>query len=184
MKKSSQLISYSAIMCALLIISTLWLKFSIPGTSILFTTQVFFVLLCGQLLPPAACIYSIGGYLFLGLAGLPVFSAVQGLSVVTTPSFGYLLSFPFAAVASGWCVRLLKGRSYGRYVASAVGIVVIYAIALPYVALLRTLYVGAPIPASELLTAYCLVFLPMDIIKGFFAACISPRLEKALRISV
>ena len=182
MQKNAAKVAYPAIMCALLIISTLWIKFSIPGTSILFTTQVFFVLLCGQLFPPVTCVYSIGSYLFLGLIGLPVFSATQGLAVVMTPSFGYLLSFPFAAIASSWCARRLRERKHGRYIASFAGILVIYAIALPYVALLRTFYVGAPIPLAELLTAYCLMFLPMDFLKGFFAAWLAPRLHKALRL--
>ena len=108
----TKLIAYSALMCALLIVSTLWFKFNIPGTGVLFTTQVLFVLLCGQILPPAACLAAIGAYLALGLLGVPVFSATQGLAVMATPSFGYLLGFPVAAVLPAAVRRfgLVKSR--------------------------------------------------------------------------
>ena len=46
MNDKTKLITYSALMCAILIISTLWFKFTLPGTDVLFTTQVLFVLLC------------------------------------------------------------------------------------------------------------------------------------------
>ncbi|HIU20362.1 MAG TPA: biotin transporter BioY, partial [Candidatus Limiplasma stercoravium] len=45
--------SYAALMCAVIIVSTLWFKFTIPGTDVMVTTQVFFVLITGHLLPPA-----------------------------------------------------------------------------------------------------------------------------------
>lgn len=73
MTKQVRLLTYSALMCALIIVSTLWLKFSIPGTDMMVTTQVFFVLLCGFLLPPKYCLYTLGAYLLLGLIGLPFF---------------------------------------------------------------------------------------------------------------
>ena len=75
MNKQVRLLTLSALMCALIIVSTLWLKFTIPGTDVMVTSQVFFVLLCGLLLPPRYCFYTLGTYLLLGLAGLPVFSA-------------------------------------------------------------------------------------------------------------
>ena len=68
MTKQVRLLTLSALMCALIIISTLWLKFTIPGTDVMFSSQVFFVLLCGLLLPPRYCFYTLGAYLMLGLA--------------------------------------------------------------------------------------------------------------------
>ena len=52
MNKQVRLLTLSALMCALIIVSTLWIKFTIPGTDVMFSTQVFFVLLCGLLLGP------------------------------------------------------------------------------------------------------------------------------------
>ena len=47
MTRQVRLLTLSALMCALIIVSTLWIKFTIPGTDVMFSTQVFFVLLCG-----------------------------------------------------------------------------------------------------------------------------------------
>lgn len=175
----TKLIAYSALMCALLIVSTLWFKFNIPGTGVLFTTQVLFVLLCGQILPPVACLAAIGAYLALGLLGVPVFSATQGLAVMASPSFGYLLGFPVAAVLTAAVRRKLSQGKAGAYAASLAGLVGLYAVALPYIALLNALYLGKPIPFAALVSGYCLAFLPLDLIKGLLAAFFGERLRKA-----
>lgn len=175
----TKLIAYSSLMCALLIVSTLWFKFTIPGTGVLFTTQVLFVLLCGQILPPVGCLAAIGAYLALGLLGVPVFSATQGLAVMATPSFGYLLGFPVAAAVTAAVRQKLSQRKAGAYAASLAGLAALYAVALPYIALLNSLYLGKPIPLPILLGSYCLAFLPLDIVKGLLAAFFGERLRKA-----
>ncbi len=182
MRKQTRLLTYSALMCALIIISTLFIKFTIPGTDILFTTQVFFILLCGQVLPPKYCIYSICTYLFLGLVGLPVFSAVSGLMVLITPSFGYLLGFPIAAAVEASLLRrrhLLKHR----LAASFLSLLTLYAAALCYIAALSSLYMKTPIGFDKLMSAYCLAFLPFDLVKAVLAAYAGSRLEKPLGIT-
>ncbi len=167
----------SALMCAVIIISTLWLKFPLPGTEVLLTTQSFFVLLCGQLFVPRVCLYTLGAYLLLGLMGLPVFSATQGIAVMATPSFGYLLAFPFAAASTSAVLHLLGKKTGTRMLASLLGILVQYAVALAYIAALKGIYLSAPIPLSVLITSYGLAFLPMDLVKGLLAAWVAPRLQ-------
>lgn len=184
MNNKTKTLAYSALMCAMLIVSTLWLKFPVPGTEILFTTQVLFVLLCGQLMPPSGCAYAIGAYILLGLLGLPIFSATQGVAVIATPTFGYLLGFPFSAMAVAWVRAKLKNAKAGRYIASLAGIIVLYLIALPYIALLNGLYLSRPVPLSVLLSTYCLAFLPLDFVKGLLAAFIAERIAKAMSSSM
>jgi len=183
MTKQVRLLTYSALMCALIIVSTLWLKFSIPGTDMMVTTQVFFVLLCGFLLPPKYCLYTLGAYLLLGLIGLPVFSATVGPAVIATPSFGYLISFPFSAMVVSVLSKKLSAHIWGRYAAALLGVVISYVIALPYIAVLKAVYLNAPLPLGALLSAYCLAFLPLDILKAVLAAALAGRLEKPLRLS-
>ena len=180
MAEKTRQVTYSALMCAMIIVSTLWLKFPIPGTDVLFTTQVFFVLLCGHLLSPIYCLFSIGAYILLGLVGIPVFSATQGIAILVTPSFGYLLSFPFAAAAVSWIRARLKGKKGARIVATLAGIIVVYTIALPYIAILRGVYLATPVPLEVLFASYCFAFLPMDLVKGLLAALLAARLEKPL----
>ncbi len=182
MNNRTKLLSYSALMCAIIIVSTLWLKFSIPGTDVLVTTQVFFILLCGQLFPVKYCYYTIGVYLILGLVGVPVFSSTAGPAVLAMPTFGYLLAFPFAAAAVSASRTRLAHMKSGRYIASLVGVVVTYVIALVYIAGLKGLYLGTPLPLGTLLSAYCFAFLPLDIIKAVLAALLAQRLEKPLKL--
>lgn len=182
MKERTKLLTYSALMCTLIIVSTLWLKFAIPGTDMLVTTQVFFVLLCGQLLPTRYCIYTLGAYILLGLIGFPVFSSVAGLMVVVTPSFGYLLGF----IAASACVARIRGRSpklKTRMLASLAGVAVMYAVALPYIALIKNVYMKTPIGVGTLMGAYCIAFLPLDIVKAALAALLGGRLQKPLGLS-
>ncbi len=174
-------LSLSAMMCALLAVSTLWLKFPIPGTDVLFTTQVLFVLLCGQLLPPRYCLLAIGAYLALGLCGVPIFSAAQGIGVVVTPTFGYLLAFPFAAWIEALCLKGLKKGFVGRLLAAAIGLALLYAIALGYIAALKGLYQKTPIGISQLMSVYCLAFLPLDAVKALLAAVLGGRISRLTR---
>ena len=170
----------SAMLCALIAVSTLWLKFPLPGTELLFTTQVLFVLLCGQLLPPRYCLLALGAYVLLGLCGAPVFSATQGLAVVATPTFGYLLAFPFAAALEARCLARFRSRPWARWLAVCVGLAAVYALALGYIAALKGLYQQAPIGFSQLMSAYCLLFLPLDAVKAVLAVWVAQRLSKRL----
>lgn len=180
MKQRTVLLARAALLCAILIVSTLWLKFSIPGTEILVTTQVFFVLLCGFLLPPKYCLLCLATYLLLGLIGLPVFSATVGPAVISTATFGYLLGFPFAAAGVSWLHSKLSKCKYGPYLASLGGVAIVYVIALPYIAILKNLYLQTPLSVGALLSAYFLAFLPLDLVKAILAALLGKRLQKLL----
>lgn len=170
-------------MCTLIIVSTLWIRFPIPGTDVLFTTQVFFVLLCGQLLPPRYCLYTLLLYVGMGLAGVPVFSSICGPGVLSTPSFGYLLGFIAAAPAEAFFRQKMQKKQSRDFLAALLGIVVIYAVALPYVALLKGVFLSAPVPFSVLMSSYFLVFLPLDLVKAFLAGLLGRRLRLALRLN-
>lgn len=170
----------SALMCALIMAATLWFKFTIPGTGVMVTLQVFFVLLTGLLLPPNYCFFTLGAYLMLGLMGLPVFSSVCGPAVLATPSFGYLLGFPFAAAGVSACNSLLLRWKWHRYAAASLGVLINYAVALPYIAVLNGAFFHAPLDISTLFNAYCFAFLPLDIVKALLAATLAAKLDKAL----
>ena len=164
MTRQVRLLTLSALMCALIIVSTLWLKFTIPGTDVMFSSQVFFVLL-------------------LGLAGLPVFTATVGPAVIATPSFGYLIAFPFEAAVTSAAAGRLVNQKGGRYISVLIGVAVSYVIALPYVALLKGVYLNAPVSLGVLLSANCFAFLPLDIVKALLAAALAGRLEKPLGLT-
>lgn len=172
----------SALMCALLIVSTLLLRFPLPGTDVLFTTQLIFVLLAGLVLPTPYGLYAVLGYIFLGLMGIPVFSSVSGLAVVATPSFGFLLGFPCAVMIAALVRRFLEQKKSCDILAALAGTIAVYMVALSYIALLNGVWLRSPIGLKELLATYCAWFLPLDIVKAALAAMIAPRLRKAIRL--
>ncbi len=66
------------------------------------TLQTFGVILAGLVLGWRRGTLAVLLYLALGLAGLPVFAeGTGGIVVLSKPSVGYLLAFPFAAAAAG-----------------------------------------------------------------------------------
>jgi biotin transport system substrate-specific component len=72
-----------------------------------FTLQTFFVLLVGALLGKKSGAASMGLYVILGVAGLPVFSGASfGMARIFGPTGGYLLSFPITAFIIGYLVRI------------------------------------------------------------------------------
>lgn len=178
MNKHTLRLCHCALLCALIILSTLLFRFTIPGTDVMVTLQTLFVLLCGQLLPVRYCLYTTLAYLLAGLIGLPVFSSVCGPAVVVTPSFGYLLAFPMAAAVCSWVRQKWAAKKGSRYAASLCGIVVMYTIAMGYIWLLSKWYTDASLSPDAILTSYMLIFLPLDVLKGIFAAWLGKRMHK------
>ena len=176
MRKHTIRLCCCSLLCALIILSTLLFRFVIPGTNVMVTLQVLFVLLCGQILPVRYCLYTTGAYLLAGLIGLPVFSSVSGPAVVATPSFGYLLAFP---ACSAVCSLVRQRKQKGScYLASFAGIAVMYLIACSYILLLSCVYTATQTSTASLLVSSCLIFLPLDLLKGLAAAWLGQRMHK------
>lgn len=178
MKRHTAMLCCCALLCALIIVSTLLFRFTIPGTDVMVTLQVLFVLLCGQLLPPKYCLYTTGVYLLAGFAGLPVFSSVNGPAVLATPSFGYLFAFPATAALCAWVRKQTAKQKGSRYLASFCGIVVMYVIAALYITLLSRVFLTGAASTGQWLINSLLVFLPLDLMKGCVAAWLGQRLER------
>lgn len=161
----------AALLCTLLIASTLLLRITIPGTTVLVTTQLFFVVLYALLFPGRLALSAIGVYTLLGLVGLPVFSGVCGPGALLTPSFGYLAGF----FAAAFCCSQIVKCTANKWLAAGAGLGAFYLTALPCIGLI--------VPSQPLyafLAAYCLPFLPLDILKAVLAVVAADRVEKHL----
>lgn len=98
-----------------------------------FTLQWFFVLLAGLMFDKRLAGVSVGVYLLIGLAGVPVFASGGGPSYVLRPGFGYLLGFAAAAYVMAWlCGRFGTLRFLKLLLASVAGLLVYYAIGMAY----------------------------------------------------
>lgn len=170
-----------AALCTALMAAGTYLRFPIPGLPVQFTTQTLFVLITGLILPPAYSAGAISAYVLLGIIGFPVFTQGGGPQTVLTPNFGYLLGFVFAAFITSWLFKKLKGKRFSILLAALAGVLAVYVIALPYAAIISSLYLQKPIALNVLLTGYFLAFLPLDLAKAVIASAVAAQLRKALK---
>ena len=115
----------------------------------------------------------------LGLLGLPIFTAGGGFGYVLQPTFGFLLGLIPAAAVIGAMTR--RSASPVRIaLACVVGLAVLYAIGVPYMALILNGYMGKGMSVSGLLWAGMLPFLPGDAIKIVITAVLCPLLRRRI----
>ncbi|MCF7929285.1 MAG: biotin transporter BioY [Spirochaetales bacterium] len=162
---------------ALSALTTLGAYIIIPIGPVPIVLQNFFVLLTGLLLRPRWAVVSMGAYLALGAAGLPVFSGGGGgIGHLLGPTGGYLMSYLPAAVVvsllSRSLDRLSRRKEAGKRLlpaltAALIGVGIIYAGGAPW------LKMQLGLDWSKALAIGVLPFLPADIIKAAAAAGIA-----------
>ena len=141
--------------------------------------QFFFTAMAGCLLGSGCGALSQLIYVALGLLGLPVFTAGGGFSYVLHPTFGFLLGLIPAAWVIGRLAR--STRSFWRIALAALaGLAVLYAVGLPYMAMILNGYMGKGMDLSAILWAGMLPFLPGDALKILVTALLTPPIRRAL----
>ena len=138
------------------------------GISVI-TLQFLFTAMAGVLLGPGGGALSQGVYVALGLVGLPIFTAGGGFGYVLQPSFGFLLGL---IRRSSSPVRLA--------LACGAGLAVLYAVGVPYMALILNGYLGKGISAPALLWSGMLIYLPGDAAKIAVTALLCPVLRRRI----
>lgn len=169
-------------------------QIAIPLWPVPVTMQTFAVLFVGTTLGPLRGSLSLGLYLVLGVAGLPIFSEGKSGSLFALTSGGYILGFVLAALVTGWLARLAWDRKVLKtIVAFLAGTVTIYAVGLPWLYLsLQNLgpaiwqdLLGYDTLIAATLGAGLIPFLIGDALKALVAGALLPlawwgagRLEK------
>ena len=144
------------------------------------TLQFLFTAMAGVLLGAGGGALSQGVYVALGLLGLPIFTTGGGLGYVLQPTFGFLLGLiPAAAI-----IGAISGKSTSPLriaLACAAGLAALYAVGVPYMALILNGYMGKTMSLSALLWAGMIPFLPGDAIKIAVTALLCPLLRKRVK---
>lgn len=149
----------------------------IPLPYVPLTLQVFFCLLAGILLGARTGLLSQIVYIAVGLIGLPVFTAGGGPGYVLNPTFGYLAGLIVCAFVVGiLSQRLTKITVTKLFLINILGVLIIYAAGVPYLYLIKNLYLGAETPLSKVLYGGFLITIPGDVLKSYLAALIGVRL--------
>ena len=134
------------------------------------TLQFLCTAMAGCLLGPACGAASQAVYVALGLLGLPIFTQGGGLSYLLQPTCGFLLGL----IPSAWVIGLLTA------LACFAGLAVLYAVGLPYMAVILNRYMGKAMNFTAILWAGMLPFLPGDMLKIAVTAALAPLLQKRL----
>ena len=109
------------------LLTALSAKLKIEIGAVPVTLQTLAVLLSGALLGSKKGALSQLSYLFLGLAGLPLFARGGGIGYILSPTFGYLLGFVLAAFFVGWfCEAGFDRKIKTALIAMLIGNIVIY----------------------------------------------------------
>ena len=144
------------------------------------TLQYLFTAMAGLLLGRRWGAMSQAVYVLLGLVGLPIFTMGGGLGYVFQPTFGFLLGL----IPAAWVVGRVCGDSLAprrMALASLAGLAVLYAVGMPYMALILNVYMGKGMTFSAILWAGMLPYLPGDAVKILLAAFLALRLRKPLQ---
>ena len=152
---------------------------ALPFTPVPLTMQPFAVLLAGATLGLRRGAAGMLLYVLVGLVGVPWFAQHNGgTAMVHAASFGYLLSYPFAAALVGALAARGGDRTVLRTAGTiTLGLLVIYAFGPPW--LMATLHVGL----AQGLALGVTPFLLGDAIKVALAAGLLPTTWRLIRRS-
>lgn len=147
----------------------------IPISPVPISGQTLIIMIIGLLLTPRQAFYSVATWILVGIAGAPVFSGGRaGISVLASPSGGYILGFLVGAVS----ISLLKGKDVSMtkmYMSAIVGgILVIYACGVPVMAMLLNMDMATALKAGAV------PFLIGDLIKVIISVNLAFALRKRL----
>lgn len=167
----------AALMVSLLAVSA-WI--SIPLGSVPVTLQVFVVVLAALLLTPGWAAATMGVYLVMGAAGLPVFSHGQGgLGVLVGPTGGYLVGFFLGALLGSALRYFLSDRGASSLVADSSAAAA--CIATIYLVGWMQLAVVTGMGPSAALLAGVVPFIIPDAIKAVVAIGVAGAIRRARR---
>ncbi len=94
-----------------------FVRIPLSFTPVPITLQTFFVLLCGLVLGRRLAAVTQLSYIFLGVAGLPIFTGAGiGLFYLIGPTGGYLFGFVLAAWVAGTFISGTKGTFFPTFI--------------------------------------------------------------------
>lgn len=155
----------------------------IPIGTVPITLQLLFTVLAGVMLGSKLGALSQLVYVVIGLFGVPVFAGgTGGFSSVLSPSFGYLIGFILGAYVIGKLTEGIKKPGVVRlFLASLVGVMVIYLIGVPYLYLIVKNLMSKNITFAAALKTGFLIFIPGDLLKCIAASVLGMKVVPAVQ---
>ena len=154
----------------------------VPLPVVPFTLQIVFVFLAGCLLGSRNGLLSQLVYIGIGLVGLPVFTQGGGITYVMQPTFGFLIGFALAALVIGWLLEKVDIPTKRHFMfANSVGLLLIYAIAVPYLYVSLNFWLDVQTSWSHVFLVGFLNSIVADFCLSIVSAFLAERLYKVFR---
>lgn len=188
-KRRSSMSALSLVHCgmfaALMMIGaniTAFVPFLVVG-GVPITLQTFFAVLAGLILGSRLGAISMTVYMFLGLAGAPVFAKFSGgFGSIISPTFGFIVSFIFLAYIAGKIVEK-NGNLHSYIIAALVATVVNYLFGTNWMYFSYKLWAAAPDAFTyKVAWIWMLPPLPKDIFLAVLAGIFGHRMFKVLKV--
>ena len=188
-KRKSSMSALSLVHCgmfaALMMIGaniTAFVPFLVVG-GVPITLQTFFAVLAGLILGSRLGAISMTVYMFLGLAGAPVFAKFSGgFGSILSPTFGFIVSFIFLAYIAGKIVEK-NGNLHSYIIAALVATVVNYLFGTNWMYFSYKLWAAAPDAFTyKVAWIWMLPPLPKDIFLAVLAGIFGHRMFKVLKV--
>lgn len=161
---------------------TAFAPFLVVG-SVPITLQTFFAVLSGLILGSRLGAIAMTVYMFIGLAGAPVFAKFSGgFGSIISPTFGFIVSFIFVAYIAGKIVER-NNKLYSYIIASLVAMVVNYVFGTNWMYVAYKLWAAAPdIFTYKVAWVWMMPPLPKDILLSVLAGIFGHRMYKLLKV--
>ncbi|MDQ0216742.1 biotin transport system substrate-specific component [Oikeobacillus pervagus] len=146
------------------------------------TLQLMFAILAGGILGSRLGAISMTAYMFIGLAGAPVFAQFKGgPASLLSPTFGFVISFILIAYDVGKFFEQKK-RSLFTYIgAGSLAIIINYFIGTNYMYIAFKYWAEAPDSFSYIIAwSWMAAYFPLDTVVTICSLVFIPKLQKAL----
>lgn len=153
-----------------------FVRIPLPFSPVPLTLQTFFVLLSGACLGAALGATSQLSYVFLGVAGLPIFAgAGSGLFYLIGPTGGYLLGFLIASFCLGRFIKYSSDNFFLTLCLFCAADLILLSCGIIW---LKFLF---GYPFKKLLFIGLIPFIPGDLVKAWVATLLYLRLKSRLK---
>jgi biotin transport system substrate-specific component len=177
-KNSTHQLVLAALLVALTAIGA-WTR--VPFAPVPMTLQTLFVYLAGSILEIRYAFLSQVAYVFLGLAGVPVFANGGGFGYISQPTFGYLFALPVAAAVIAYLDKSTKANSwFGKIPVIGFGAICVFVLGGSWLYFYANHILEKSFSVKQALWSGVIPFLPGEIVKTALAAFISFHFKKSL----
>lgn len=156
----------------------------VPTPTVPFTLQFLFCAYAGLFLGAKNALYSQLLYIFIGLAGIPVFTGGGGPAYIFQPTFGYLVGFACCSYLIGKAVEhTLQIRFKTIFATILGGLSIVYLFGVAYLHVILNFYIGKEVTLLQTLWLGFLPYIAFDVLQSAFIAFTAVKIIPILKNS-